>query len=49
MTRVVAGLVAAFAIVVVVYNLVNIEDFSVFGLIPIALSPFALVGVLLVR
>jgi len=48
MTRVVAGLVAAFAVVVVVYNLLNLETFSFFGLISIALVPFAVVGSLLI-
>ena len=48
MTRVVAGLVAAFAVVVIVYNLLNLETFSFFGLISIALVPFAVVGSLLI-
>ena len=48
MTRVVAGLVAGFSIAVIVFNLIHIEDFGFFAFIPIALSPFALVGALLV-
>jgi hypothetical protein len=48
MTRVVAGLVAGFSIAVVVFNLIHIEDFGFFAFIPISLSPFALVGALLI-
>jgi hypothetical protein len=48
MTRVVAGLVATFSIAVVVFNLIHLEDFGFFAFIPISLSPFALVGALLI-
>ena len=43
-----AGLVAAVAIAVVVFNLIHIGDFGFFAFIPISLSPFALVGALLI-
>jgi hypothetical protein len=48
MTRVVAGLVAGFSIAVVGFNLIHIADFGAFAFIPISLSPFALVGALLI-
>jgi hypothetical protein len=48
MTRVVAGLVAAFSIAVVMFNLIHIGDFGFFAFVPISLSPFALVGALLI-
>lgn len=48
MTRAIAGLVALIAVAVIVYNLVNLETFSFFGLISIALAPFPLVGALLI-
>jgi len=48
MTRVVAGLVAAFGIAAVTYNVVNLGNFGGFALIPISLAPFAFVGALLI-
>src|ERR1700738_305657 len=48
MTRVIAGLVAAIAIVVVMYNVLNLGNFGVFALIPLGLTPFLFMGALLI-
>lgn len=48
MTRAIAGLVAAVSIAGVAFNLSHIKDFGFFAFVPISLSPFALVGALLI-
>jgi hypothetical protein len=48
MTRAIASLVAAVSIAVIAFNLIHINDFGFFALIPISLSPFSLVGALLI-
>ena len=48
MTRLIAGLVAALGVAVVAYNVVHLDDFSVFALIPLSLSPFLFMGALLI-
>ena len=48
MTRVVAGLVVAVSIAMLAFCLLSIEYFGAVVFVPIALSPFALVGALLI-